>query len=85
MTRITALDVTNADWQQDLSELHRENGDAARAASDSARARKEYEVCAGITEPIVARGSTNKKLAELAAYCRSQITAVTIGSKHFRS
>ena len=73
MTRLVALDPTNADWRQDLGELHRENGDASKAASHDA-ARDEYEACAGITEPMVSRGSANKKLAELAAYCRSQIT-----------
>ena len=75
MTRLAALDTTNADWQQDLGELHRESGDGAKAAADNARAREEYEACAGIAEPMVSRGSTNTKLAELAAYCRSQITA----------
>ena len=64
---------TNTDWQQDLGELHRGSGDVAKAASDAA-AGEEYEACAGISEPMVSRGSTNKKLAELAAYCRSQIT-----------
>jgi hypothetical protein len=74
LTRLGALDTTNADWQQDLGELHRANGDASKAASDDTGSREEYEACAGITEPMVSRGSTNKKLAELAAYCRSQIT-----------
>ena len=37
-------------------------------------ASAEYEACTGIAEPMVSRGSTNKKLAELAAYCRSQVT-----------
>ena len=37
----------------------------AKAASDAA-AGEEYEACAGISEPMVSRGSTNKKLAELA-------------------
>jgi hypothetical protein len=83
MTRLAALDPTNADWQQDLGELYRESGDAAKAASDHAGAREEYEACVGIAEPMVSRGSTNKKLAELAAYCRSQLTAA--GSGHSRS
>jgi hypothetical protein len=40
MIRLAALDPSNAGWQQDLGELHRENGDAAKAASDDpARAR----------------------------------------------
>jgi len=56
-----------------LGELHRGSGDVAKAASDAA-AGEEYEACAGISEPMVSRGSTNKKLAELAAYCRSQTT-----------
>jgi hypothetical protein len=81
MTRLTALDPTNADWQQDLGELHRANGDASKAASDDTGAREEYEACVRIAEPMVSRGSTNKKLAELAAYCRSQITAVVTGPK----
>jgi hypothetical protein len=81
MTRLASQDPTNAGWQQDLGELHRENGDASKAASDDAAAREEYEACAGITEPMVSRGSTNKKLAELAAYCRSQITAAATGPK----
>jgi hypothetical protein len=85
MTRLAALDPTNAGWQQDLGELHRESGDAAKAASDNAGAREEYEACAGITDPMVLRGSTNKKFAELAAYCRSQITAVATGPKSPRS
>jgi hypothetical protein len=85
MTRLAALDPTNADWQQDLGELHRENGDAVRAASDDAGAHEEYEACAGITEPIVSRGSRNKKLAELAAYCRAQITPVATGPRQSRS
>ena len=79
MIKLAALDPTNAGWQQDLSELHRENGDAAKAASDSDGARAEYEACAGIIEPMVSRGSTNKKLTELAAYCRSQITTAGDG------
>jgi hypothetical protein len=75
MTKLAALDPTNAQWQQDLGELHRGRGDVAKAASDDPGSREEYEACAGIAEPIVSRGSMNKKLAELAAYCRSQITA----------
>jgi len=74
VTRLAALDPTNVDWQQDLGELHRANGDAAKAASDDATAREEYEACAGIAEPLVSHGSTNKELTELAASCRSQIT-----------
>ena len=81
MTGLAALDATNADWQQDLGELRRESGDAAKAASDRTGASAEYEACIEITEPIVSRGSTNKKLAELAAYCRSQITSVAPGPK----
>ena len=73
MTRLAVLDPTNAIWQQDLSELHRENGDAAKATSDRARAGAEYEACAGIPEPMVSRGSTNTKLAELVAYCHLQM------------
>ena len=67
VTRLAALDPTNVDWQQDLGELHRANGDAAKAASDDATDREEYEACAGIAEPLVSHGSTNKKLTELAA------------------
>jgi hypothetical protein len=74
MTRLAALDPTNADWRQDLGELHRGNGDVAKAASDDGGARAEYEACAVVSEPMVSRGSTNKKLAELAAYCRSHVT-----------
>jgi len=65
--------------------LHRDNGDAAKAVADNAAAREEYESCAGIAEPVVSRGSTNKKLAELATYCRAQITTVAVGPKSPRS
>jgi hypothetical protein len=75
MTRLAALDPTNASWQQDLADLHRQNADAAHAASDDAEAREEYVSCAGIAEPIVSRGSMNKKLAALAVYCRVQLTS----------
>ena len=75
MARLAALDPTNMDWQQDLAELHRESGDTAKAASDATGARSEYEACVGIAEPMVSSDSRNQKLTELAAYCRSQITA----------
>jgi len=82
---LAAQNPTNADWQQDLGELHRGSGDAVKAAADDAGAREEYEACAGIAEPMVSRGSTNRKLAELAAYCRSQIITLATGPKSRRS
>jgi hypothetical protein len=75
MTLLVARDPTNADWQQDLAELYRANGDAAELSDNRASARGEYESCFAIIEPMLSRGSINKKLAELAAYCRSQATA----------
>jgi hypothetical protein len=83
MVRLAALDAANADWQQDLGEFHRANGDASKTASDDTGARGEYEACIGIAGPMVSRGTTNKKLAELAVHCRSRSTAP--GSGHSRS
>ena len=76
---LAARDPSNAHCQQDLAELHRESGDAAEAAADSAGAHEEYEACVAIIDPVLWRGSTNKKLAELASYCRSHATAAGNG------
>jgi tetratricopeptide (TPR) repeat protein len=66
LTPLADQEPTNADWQRDLAELHRESGDAA---ADRAGAGGEYKTCVAIVEPMLARGSTNKRLAELGAYC----------------
>jgi hypothetical protein len=76
ITPLVARNPQMAEWQQDLSELHKDNGDAERELGAYARAREEYAACLTSADQILARWSTNKELAKTAKYCRAQLTAI---------
>jgi tetratricopeptide (TPR) repeat protein len=65
-----------AEWQQNLSELHKDYGDAERELDAYGRAREEYAVCLTSADQILARWSTNKELTKTAEYCRAQLAAI---------
>jgi hypothetical protein len=72
MQQLVTKDPDNAEWQQDLAELHCETADAAKAASDIAEARAECKACALIAGPIASSPDpSNKNLGKVAADCQS--------------